>query len=83
MILIQKGTKKFADATQANLNKRISIYMDDMLLSAPTVNSAITDGKAIISGDFDNEVQKLLLLRLELVLLPFSLNIVDYNEVWC
>ena len=37
-----EGTKKFADATQANLNKRISIYMDDMLLSAPTVNSAIT-----------------------------------------
>ena len=76
-----EGTKKFADATQANLNKRISIYMDDMLLSAPTVNSAITDGKAIISGDFDNESAETLAAQIRAGSLPFSLNIVDYNEV--
>lgn len=76
-----EGTKKFAEATQANLNKRISIYMDDMLLSAPTVNSAITDGKAIISGDFDNESAETLAAQIRAGSLPFSLNIVDYNEV--
>lgn len=76
-----EGTKKFADATQANLNKRISIYMDDMLLSSPTVNSAITDGKAIISGDFDNESAETLAAQIRAGSLPFSLNIVDYNEV--
>lgn len=76
-----EGSKKFADATQANLNKRISIYMDDILLSAPTVNSAITDGKAIITGDFDNESAETLAAQIRAGSLPFSLNIVDYNEV--
>ena len=55
--------------------------MDDMLLSAPTVNSAITDGKAIISGDFDNESAETLAAQIRAGSLPFSLNIVDYNEV--
>lgn len=75
------GTQQFAEATQANLNKQISIYMDDMLLSAPTVNSAITDGKAIITGDFDNETAETLAAQIRAGSLPFSLNIVDYNEV--
>ena len=35
---------------QANLNKTISIYMDDEEISSPTVNAVITDGNAIIEG---------------------------------
>ena len=46
-------------------------YMDDMLLSAPTVNSAITDGKAIISGDFDNESAETLAAQIRAGSLPF------------
>ena len=48
--LTDEGTKKFAEATQANLNKTISIYMDDEEISSPTVNAVITDGNAIIEG---------------------------------
>ncbi|AKN32476.1 preprotein translocase subunit SecD [Clostridium carboxidivorans P7] len=44
------GTKKFADATQKFLGQKISIYLDDQLLTDPTVNNVITNGKAEISG---------------------------------
>lgn len=48
--LTDAGKAKFADATAANLGKKISIYMDDQLVSAPTVNSVINDGRASITG---------------------------------
>ena len=47
-----KDASKFAEITKNYLNKTVSIWMDDIMLSAPTVNSAITDGKAQIEGDF-------------------------------
>lgn len=51
----EAGRQAFATATQNNIGKQIGIYMDDMLISAPTVNQAITDGNAVITGDFDAE----------------------------
>lgn len=49
------GTKAFAEATEANLNKTISIYIDDKEVMSPTVNSVITDGNAIIEGNYTYE----------------------------
>lgn len=46
------GTQRFADATQRNIGKPIYIFLDDQMISAPNVNTAITDGKAVITGDF-------------------------------
>ena len=45
------GTKSFAEATKKALEKKsyIAIYMDDSEYSRPTVNAAITDGKAVIA----------------------------------
>lgn len=49
-----KGAKKFAAATKvaAPTSKSIYIVYDGKVLSAPTVESEITDGKAQISGSF-------------------------------
>lgn len=47
------GTKKFADATQKYYGQQIAIYMDEDLVSNPTVQAVITDGKAIITGSKD------------------------------
>lgn len=44
------GKEKFAEVTANNIGKVISIYMDDELVSSPVVQSAITDGKAVING---------------------------------
>lgn len=60
LILDDEGAKAFADATTANVGKTISIIYDGAVISAPRVNEAITDGRAIISGMADqNEASRL------------------------
>ena len=51
----EEGTKLFADATQKFLNQQIQIKLDDEVISAPTVNVAITNGEAVIEGMEDIE----------------------------
>ena len=50
LTLNSKGASKFAKATEANIGKQIAIIYDREVVSAPVVQSAITDGVAIISG---------------------------------
>ncbi len=71
------GTTKFASATQEMLNKTISIWMDDQMISAPTVNSVITNGNAYITGDFDAESAKELADKINAGSLPFALTVDD------
>jgi preprotein translocase subunit SecD len=53
--LSSDGAKKFADATakMAGTGRMLGIFMDDQLISSPTVDSAITGGEAIITGQKD------------------------------
>ena len=48
--LDEEGTKAFAEATQTFLNEVITIKLDETVLTAPVVRSAITDGQGIIEG---------------------------------
>lgn len=48
--MTKEGTKKFAEATKENIGKPIYIIYNNQIISAPTVNSEITDGSAEISG---------------------------------
>ena len=75
------GATAFAEATANNIGKQIGIYMDDMLISAPTVNAAITDGKAIITGNFTAEEAEDLAAKIRAGSLPFSLTALEYNAV--
>ena len=52
LVLNDSGKEAFATATSENIGKTISIYLDDEVISSPTVNSAITGGEAVIEGDF-------------------------------
>jgi len=49
--LNDEGAKKFADATGEFVGQPISIYLDEELISAPTVTQKITGGEGIISSD--------------------------------
>lgn len=75
------GAKAFADATANNIGKQIGIYMDDMLISAPTVQSAITNGQAVITGDFDAQGAEDLASKIRSGSLPFSLKALEYNAI--
>lgn len=48
--LTSEGAAKFGEATSRMIGKQISIWMDNTMISQPVVQSAITDGNAVISG---------------------------------
>ena len=75
------GTQLFAQATQNNLFQVISIYMDDELLSAATVQNVISDGEAVISGAFTREDANELATLIRQGSLPFGLSVVSFNLV--
>jgi len=76
-----EGQRLFANATRANIGNPILIWMDDDLISSPIVHTAITDGTAVISGNFTNESATLLATQIRQGSLPFSLNDVSVNIV--
>ncbi len=79
--LNDEGKTKFADATKANLSKTISIWMDDTCISAPTVSNVITDGVAVISGDFDAASAAKLANTINAGALPFGLKVESYSTI--
>ena len=48
----KNGKELFGNITKEYLNQQVSIWMDDIMLSAPKVDAEITDGNAVISGSF-------------------------------
>ncbi|HHX62180.1 MAG TPA: protein translocase subunit SecD, partial [Epulopiscium sp.] len=72
-----EGAKLFATATEKYLNQPLSIMLDDTVISAPIVNSIISDGKATIEGAFSVEEADILAGRIEAGSLPFNLNAIS------
>ncbi|MCD7855022.1 MAG: protein translocase subunit SecD, partial [Clostridiales bacterium] len=75
------GKQAFAEATQNNIGNRIYILLDDQIISAPTVNTAILDGSAIITGDFTNEEAQKLANLIKSGSLPFDLRVIESNSI--
>jgi SecD/SecF fusion protein len=53
--LNSEGAKIFAEITEENLGKRMAIVLDGEVVSAPTIQSAITGGNGRITGDFSEK----------------------------
>ena len=73
--LTDAGSAKFATATQTYLRQTISIWMDDVMLSAPTVNTVITNGSAYIDGMESAEEALDLANKINAGSLPFALTV--------
>lgn len=76
-----EGKEKFAEITSEYVGSAISIWMDDIMISAPTVNSAITDGKAQIEGDFTASEATELANKISAGALPFQLETVSNGSI--
>lgn len=80
------GAKKFGDLTSANVGKQLAIVLDDVVMSAPVIKSAITGGQAQIElgyGRFDvlhREASDLVLILREGAL-PASLSVATKNII--
>jgi preprotein translocase subunit SecD len=68
------GSAKFAAATQRLLNKQLAIVLDGTIQSAPTVQSAITGGQGVITGNFTEKEAKNLAVVLNSGALPIELT---------
>ena len=71
------GSAKFATATSELVGSKISIWMDDNEISAPTVNTAITEGSAYIDGMENADAAKDLADKINAGSLPFALTVDD------
>ena len=79
--LNSEGTQLFADITEKFYGKQISIYMDDQLLSAPTVQAHITNGSAQITGMEDIDTAMELANQINGGALPFALEAASYSSI--
>ncbi len=71
------GSSKFAAATAELVGSKISIWMDDQEISAPKVNTAITNGSAYIDGMENADAAKDLADKINAGSLPFALTVDD------
>lgn len=79
--LSDEGKDKFAQATTLLVGDTISIWMDDVMISAPTVNEAITNGECSITGDFTSEEATQLANQIQAGALPFALQVSSFSSM--
>ena len=75
------GTAKFASATARLVNRNLAIFLDEQPLTWPRVNTAITDGRAVITGGFTLEQAKNLSLQLAAGALPVPVTVVEKRTI--
>ncbi len=82
------GGKKFAELTKnlAGTGRSLGIFLDDELISAPTVgvqfaDLGITGGRAVITGNFNLEGANDLAIQIRGGSLPFPVEVVENRTV--
>ncbi len=76
-----QGARRFGDATTHNIGKRFAIVLDDKIISAPVIQSAITGGNGQISGNFTVETANDLAVLLRAGALPARLTVEEQRTV--
>lgn len=77
----REGSELFAQITSENIGKRIAIYLDGVPISAPVVQSEITNGRAVITGGFTLDEAKQLARRLNAGALPVPIELIGQQTV--
>ncbi len=77
----KEGGDLFAKITKENLGKTVAIYLDGAPISTPVVQSEITDGQAIITGQFTPTEAKQLVGRLNSGALPVPITQIASNII--
>ena len=81
LVFTDEGAQKFADVTSANVGKIVYIIYDNEVVSAPTVQSAITGGSAEINKISTYEEAESLATTIRIGALPLTLKQVRSNIV--
>ena len=75
------GARKFGQYTTDHIGEPFAIVLDNQVISAPTIQSAITGGSGIITGNFDVTESTRLSTLLRAGSLPASLEFLEERTV--
>jgi preprotein translocase subunit SecD len=75
------GARKFGKFTREHVGKPFAIVLDDKVLSAPRINTAIEQGRGYIEGGFTPETSTKLAIQLRSGALPAKLTIQEKRTV--
>lgn len=76
-----EGTELFAAITKKNIGKPVAIFLDNEIISQPTVQSEIVAGQAVITGNFTMQDANDLVKRLNEGALPVPITLVGQQSV--
>ncbi len=76
-----EGAKLFQELTKANIGKRIAIFVGGELVSAPTVQTEITGGSAVITGSQNYDEAKKLAQDLNTGAIPAPIHLSGQQTV--
>jgi protein-export membrane protein SecD len=79
--LTDNGAQVFGDYTRANVGQVLAIVLDNIVLSAPVINSPITEGSGIIEGRFTRAEADSLSIQMRYGALPTPLEVVDRRTI--
>jgi len=77
----EEGKKLFAQITKEHKSEVLAIILDGNLLSAPVIQDEITDGKALITGNFSPEQAKSLVRNLNYGALPVPITLLSSQTI--
>ncbi len=77
----EEGTKLFSEITERNMGKPIAIFLDGEIISAPTVQTIIRDGQAVITGSGNVQEARTLTQRLNAGALPVPVSLASQQTV--
>ncbi len=75
------GGKKFGEVTRDNIGERLAIVLDNEVISAPVIQSAIMGGSGVITGNFTVKSANDLALLLRSGALPAPLEVLEERTV--
>jgi protein-export membrane protein SecD len=79
--LTDAGAKIFGAYTAQHVGDTLAIVLDNVVLSAPNIRSAIPDGKGIIEGKFTREEADSLSIQMRYGALPVPLEVVNRRSI--
>ena len=75
------GGRKFAEVTSNHIGERLAIVLDNEVISAPNIQTAITGGSGVITGNFTTKTANDLALLLRSGALPAPLEVMEERTV--
>ncbi|RJQ14749.1 protein translocase subunit SecD [Candidatus Parcubacteria bacterium] len=77
----EEGADLFEQITSRNIGRPVAIFLDGSPISIPTVQGSITDGRAVITGQFTTQEARQLADRMNAGALPVPIHLVSQQTI--